>query len=281
MARTRTEVINGHSFTIEENRVRVKHYGGRWIDSANDPRLVVIPTAKGRKKRKMHWLAAAALQKLIDAAALDGFDLRAADGWRPKRFATREIYEAWLVEPLLNKKTGKYHKRYPSVAVGKFKVGYVGAHHLGLAVDFGTEGLTPSFGKGHAKQKEMERSPMWKWLVVNAATFGFTPLLGPGARGARTDPYQYHEPWHWEFKLSKKQWESYPDGADTEAVSRAILFAGANRRSFQGAANTQTRVRNEIAAAQIPVISGEFVVDSGDLSGVLYDFQTGKWNDEA
>jgi hypothetical protein len=127
----------------------------------------------------------------------------------------------------------------------------------------------------------MEKEPAWLWLVQNAARFGFTPLLGPGPRGARKDPYKYHEPWHWEFKISPKQWESFPTGADTEAVSRAILFAGADRRSFQSATDQQQAARQNIVASQTPIVSGEFVVDSANLSSVLFDFQTGKWGDEA
>jgi hypothetical protein len=70
-------------------------------------------------------------------------------------------------------------------------------------------------------------------------------------------------------------------GLPVLAARRNSAFASASRRDFQGAME-QSDVRwQAIEVPQMPPITGEFILDDLDFSGLLFNFQTGKWNDEA
>jgi len=66
-------------------------------------------------------------------------------------------------------------------------------HHTGRAVDVGTPGVP-------ALEEDFEDTPAFRWLIANAARFGFA-LSFP-----RDNPHGYvYEPWHWCYRP--------PDGA--------------------------------------------------------------------
>jgi D-alanyl-D-alanine carboxypeptidase len=161
---------------MTENRVRVKDYGR--IDDGDDSRLVPIPSIPG-KTCKLHRLAAAAFTVMAYACFVQtGIRLVAASGWRPHRWTSRAEYEAYLV------------KHYGSILAGRKWVAFDSPHETGLAVDFGSSGLSPD-SKTAQKQK---LTPAYKWLKDNAALYGFTPYLP--------------EPWHWEFNCGREKWET-------------------------------------------------------------------------
>ena len=160
---------------MQENRVYVRDIGR--INNPADPRLVAIASIPG-KTCKIHYLAAAAFTVMVAACYIaTGIKLAAASGWRPHRWKSRAEYEAYLIE------------HYGSVAEGQKWVGFDSPHETGLAVDFGTAGLTPD-SKTAQKQK---LTAAYRWLRDNAHIYGWSPYL--------------REPWHWEFHISKTDWE--------------------------------------------------------------------------
>lgn len=161
---------------MQENRVRVKDYGT--IDDPDDPRLIAIPSIPG-KTCKLHRLAAAAFTMMAYACLMQtGIRLVAASGWRPHRWKSRAEYEAYL----------KAH--YGTVEEGRRWVAYDSPHETGLAVDLGSGGLTPDSRTAQTQK----RTTIYKWLKDNAERFGFAPYLP--------------EPWHWEYNISKSDWEA-------------------------------------------------------------------------
>ena len=160
---------------MRENRVRVADIGR--IDSATDPRLVPVPSIPG-KTCKLHNLAAAAFCVMAAACYNDThIQIKAASGWRPHRWRSRAEYERYLVT------------HYGTVSDGKRWVAYDSPHETGLAVDIGTGGLSPD-SKTAAEQKQTD---LYQWLCNHAESFGFTPYLP--------------EPWHWEYNISRAEWE--------------------------------------------------------------------------
>lgn len=163
----------------KENRVRIRD-GYEAITDANDSRLMEVPTLQGRNTQKLHYLAAVRLLALIADAELAGFsDVRLASGWRRKRYATKEAYDAAMIE------------KYGSVSEGQKWVAYQSAHMTGLCLDFGNNGLYPKSSTA-VQQKE---TPFFAWLKENAHNYGMTPYK--------------REPWHWEVKVP---WDAYESG---------------------------------------------------------------------
>lgn len=164
--------------SYEEKRVRVAAYGTL---AKGSPLLVKVPGVGG-KPRLLHTLAAKAHAALSAAAAKEvaglAGGLRLASGWRPHRWTSREQYEKVLVQ------------RFGSVAEGRKWLGFDSPHETGLAIDIGVGGLTPS----RSTRDQQRKTPLHAWLVRRASDFGW-------------HPYKM-EPWHWEFPLSRRAWES-------------------------------------------------------------------------
>ena len=160
---------------MQENRVRVKDYGR--IESETDARLIPIPSIPG-KTCKLHRLAAAAFSVMAYACLMQtGIRLLAASGWRPHRWKSRAEYEAYLIA------------QYGSIYNGQRWVAFDSPHETGLAVDLGSGGLSPNSQTAQAQK----RTNLYKWLKDNAHIYGWTPYL--------------REPWHWEYNISKSDWE--------------------------------------------------------------------------
>lgn len=156
-----------------ERRVRVKHFGALPRSSAL---LREVPSSSGHT-RKLHRLAAEALDAMSKAAVADGLvELEAASAWRPHRWKSWEHYETVMKE------------KYGSVKKGRIYMAYNSPHETGLAIDFGVGGLSPN-RKTIKAQRETE---LHEWLVANAYRFGWHPYT--------------KEPWHWEFPLSLRAW---------------------------------------------------------------------------
>lgn len=179
--------------SYEERRVRVKNYG---VLPRNSPLLAEIPSTR-RKPLKLHKLAAAAFHKMAEEVMEElGIELKAASAWRRHRWQSWEHFEETMI------------KKYGSVRAGRKWVAYDSPHETGLAVDFGVGGLEPS-RRTATKQRE---TPLHKWLVENASRFGF-------------HPYKC-EPWHWEFSISRKAWETGdPAELGDDELEGALSFA--------------------------------------------------------
>lgn len=80
------------------------------------------------------------------------------------------------------------------------------AHRTGLAIDLHV-GAAPGFGpdsSNDTNRRAMVRTPAYRWLVANAARFGFTNYV--------------FEPWHWEW--------SPPQAALSRPENRPMVRAG-------------------------------------------------------
>ena len=78
-----------------------------------------------------------------------------------------------------------------------------------------------------------------------------------------------------------------PESAQVEDVPlarrRLLLVSSATRRDFQQATERAGRTDLEIEGEQrldLAIAQGRFVVDTVPNAGVLYNFETGRWNDE-
>jgi LAS superfamily LD-carboxypeptidase LdcB len=158
---------------MTENRVRVKDYGRL---SATDPRLIPIASIPG-KTCKLHYLAAAAFTAMCAACYIGtGIRLVAASGWRAHRWKSCAEYDAYLIA------------HYGSVDKGRKWVAFDSPHETGLAVDFGSGGLTPDRDTAQTQKLTLA----YRWLRDKAHIYGWTPYL--------------REPWHWEFHISLDDW---------------------------------------------------------------------------
>ncbi len=157
-----------------ENRVRRDDYGQIPYDS---PNLVSVDSSGAQQK--VHILVARRLDALKREAAKDGFtNIKIASGWRNHKWRNWDHY----VETLVN--------RYGSLAEGRRWVAYKSPHETGLAIDFGSNGLSPN----SSTNDQQKQTPFYKWLVNNAHRFGFTPYK--------------NEAWHWELKVPLHAWKS-------------------------------------------------------------------------
>ena len=159
-----------------ENRVLVKVYGSLPSDSSL---LVPVPTTAGRPQQRLHVLAAHALSMLSGAAQKDlKFPLLGASCWRPHRWASWEEYVKFVTT------------KYGSLERGRRFLAFDSPHETGLAIDFGCGGLAPV----SATIDHQKTMPLFKWLVINAWYYGWTPYMV--------------EPWHWEFHLPLEDYKS-------------------------------------------------------------------------
>lgn len=87
-----------------------------------------------------------------------------------------------------------------------------------------------------------------------------------------------------EIDTGKGNFVVIPLEAQTENIPparvRLQLFVNATRRGFQKAWSSQGTAQQQIAAAQTTPVQGTFVINDGNKTGLTYDFQTGRWNDE-
>lgn len=149
--------------------------GGRIKDKTppNPNDLIEIKGVGGRRMF-LHRLAAEAWKALISAARSDGIShplLLPTSGFRnPER--QRRLWEQAL-------------KRYGSPQAARKWVAPPGSspHQSGRAIDFYLGGRNSS-----GNVASLRRLPAYKWLVENAACFGFYPYEA--------------EPWHWEYNPS-------------------------------------------------------------------------------
>ena len=166
--------------SYEEQRIRVKVYGAMPRDSA-----LLVPVPSVGKARRLHVLAAAALEAMAAAVKHDlELELKLASGWRAHRWDSREQYEKVLVQ------------RFGSVSEGRKWLAYNSPHETGLAIDIGVGGLWPSRSTAPAQKKQ----PLHAWMVAHAHEFGW-------------HPYKV-EPWHWEFPMSLQAHDTGVVGPD-------------------------------------------------------------------
>lgn len=158
--------------------------GGRIQDktppSASD---LVTVTGVGGKPIQLHRLAAQAWQALVAAARADGLReplLLPGSGYRDPQLQ-KQLWDAALI-------------KYGSAEEARKWVAPPGnsAHQTGRAIDFYLGGHNSS-----SNVAQLRTLPAYKWMVANAARFGFYP-------------YE-REPWHWEYNPpATRQFEAYP-----------------------------------------------------------------------
>jgi len=179
---------------MQENRVRVAKYG---ILTPKDPRAVAVPSIPG-KTCKLHYLAADALARMSAACERDtGIPLLLASGIRPRRWTSRGQYEDYLIlnyAYLVKDETftTESARRAAIIEKGDDYIAYNTGHQTGLCVDFGSGGLEPRV----STIKKQRETVVYKWLCAHAHEYGFTPYI--------------KEPWHWEYNISKTDWERLP-----------------------------------------------------------------------
>jgi len=172
--------------------VRLANYGSL---TSGDPRLWQVASTPGKACR-VHWILASALQALQEAFSLPGV-LLVASGWRKRRWRSRAHYEG-VLKAKYQDRTDLACKRPPHAAkcpcmphVRKscLYLAFDSSHETGLAVDFGSHGMTPNT-KTIAAQRKSEG---YLWLVENAGRFGLENLPS--------------EPWHWSLDCGREMWE--------------------------------------------------------------------------
>lgn len=114
--------------------------------------------------------------EMVDAAASDGVILLIVSGFRgfdyQARLIRKKINAGQIVSDILR----------VNAAPG------FSEHHTGRAVDIATPGSRPLM-------EEFEDSDAFRWLVENAARFGFSMSY------PRDNPFGFiYEPWHWARK---------------------------------------------------------------------------------
>lgn len=114
--------------------------------------------------------------EMVDAAASDGVILLIVSGFRgfdyQARLIRKKINAGQIVSDILR----------VNAAPG------FSEHHTGRAVDIATPGSRPLM-------EEFEDSDAFRWLVENAAPFGFSMSY------PRENPFGFiYEPWHWARK---------------------------------------------------------------------------------
>lgn len=153
--------------------IAVENPGGGRIQNKRDPNSkdVVPVQGTGGRKIPLHRLAANAWQALVAEARAAGIKaplLLPASGYRSSK--------------LQNQLWQKAQIRYGSDEKARQWVAPPGssAHQSGRAIDFWL-----GFGISSKNVQKMRATPAYKWLVENAARFGFYPYP--------------KEPWHWEY----------------------------------------------------------------------------------
>lgn len=213
--------------------------GGRVQDKRPPPPSdLVTVSGVGGKKVQLHRLAGQAWQALVKAARSDGIRdplLLPTSGYRSPAYQGKLWQEA--------------KRKYGSEQEARKWVAPPGssAHQSGRAIDFHLGGENSS-----ANVARLRSLPAYRWLMANAARFGFYP-------------YE-REPWHWEYNPparggTKPQplqtppiTPSPPSAVDVRNMSQAqfIEFVGTNaRRSMD-----ETGVPASVTVAQAIIETG-------------------------
>jgi len=174
---------------LVEHRTAAWHWSrdyGDGIVDPRDPRLVAVASVRGRECL-LHWACAAAFRSLAaqwHEAYPDLPPLLVASGWRAHRWASREQYEAHLIQ------------RYGSVAVGRVWLAYRSAHETGLALDLGSP---PPMRPDKRWVETQRQSNVYAWLAAEMQARGFR--------------WYVPEPWHLECPVPAAAWQAVgPEG---------------------------------------------------------------------
>jgi len=135
--------------------------------------LVVAEIGDDGREHRLTPAAAAAWQRMREAAFDDGVVIRIASAFRSIDRQV-EIVREKLAQGM----------SIAEILSASAPPGY-SEHHTGRAVDITTDGVTPF-------EVEFENTAAFRWLSANAARFGFVLSFPHGNRHG----YQY-EPWHW------------------------------------------------------------------------------------
>lgn len=138
----------------------------------------------GEDEQKLNRHAVPAYVAMREAAAADGVELKILSGHRDPQRA----------------------KKSAAKAGNSFAVASFSSHSLGLAIDVvlpraEDDGRFRLTTRPMSAVVDMRRSPVHKWLHLNAHRFGWYPFQ--------------HEPWHWEYNPSgfrEVYFADYPDG---------------------------------------------------------------------
>lgn len=168
----------------KENRVYVRDYASL---PANSPLLLPITTAPGHVQQYAHHLLVAPFNDMGAACFADlGIHLAVASGRRDPLWSSQAAYEKDMI------------KQYGSVEKGRKFRAYQSPHQTGLAIDLACGGISPV----SATIQKQKQTRLYKWLVSNMWTWGFTPYLA--------------EPWHLECRVDPA---SYWDGTSSTLAS--------------------------------------------------------------
>ena len=161
--------------------------GGRIRDKTEPDRADLVPvTGFGAKRIELHRYAAEAWRALVDAARNDGLReplLLPVSGHRDVARQKRLWQEA-----LDKYKSAEEARKWVAPPGGS-------PHHSGRAIDFYLGGKNSS-----GNVANLRTLPAYKWLVANAARFGFYP-------------YE-REPWHWEYNPPARPSEQEHEAQD-------------------------------------------------------------------
>ncbi|MCA9538983.1 MAG: D-alanyl-D-alanine carboxypeptidase family protein [Myxococcales bacterium] len=174
-----------------EKRVRLDRYGAMREDSS----LMVLGPSTSSRVVKLHRLAAEGMKRLAaEVQAELGIELKLTSGWRPSEWTSREQYEQEMI------------KRYGSVEEGRKFMAFASPHETGLAMDIGVGGLEPK----RATIPQQEKTELYLWLVKNAWRTGWHPYK--------------REPWHWEYPIGYREWETGEAGVDRWQPQKGVHF---------------------------------------------------------
>lgn len=138
--------------------------------------LETIPdkyTFDKNKEYELHEKIEPYLEKMLDAAAEDGMDIKVISAYRS--YGTQAVLKS------------AYTVTYGAGTANQFSAdqGY-SEHQLGTTVDFTTPTLKENF-------ETFDQTPEYTWLKKNAYNYGFV-ISYP-----KTNTFYTFEPWHWRF----------------------------------------------------------------------------------
>jgi hypothetical protein len=208
------------SAALTAGRIPVSVLVGR-IDPAKDPSFARIPAKYVSGSRIWgHKDAVAALTRMADAAARNGYKLRVVSAFRSFDDQKQIWDDKWTGKTLVDGK--KLPKSTPDPGARALKILQYSAmpgtsrHHWGTDFDFN------SLSNSYFKSGEGKR--LYDWLTQHAAEFGFCQTYT--AKGeARPNGYE-EEKWHWSY-MPVASWylQQYPVDVGYE---RLTGFEGAH-----------------------------------------------------
>ena len=189
----------------QENRVRVKEYGGSLVGAAADKLLEEVEPGV-----KLHKLVAVRYRAFKKAAIAAGYTkFKISSGWRRHRWKDRAHYEATLI------------KKYGSVRAGKGWLAFASPHETGMAMDVKAHGVYASSGGSKTAGKQ-KKTPLFDWMKNHAHEFGLTPYK--------------KEPWHWECRLP---YDSYASGEEfTQDFAARVTYIGGKNAQLPSGPST-------------------------------------------